>query len=393
MPRGQTVRDRLDGWLTKRGAAAPSSRVRVAASLPATRSINSYLRLLAFTTLVPAFVFAAYLLGNFASFERRLYERQLQQTAADLASDIDRDVDGLIVKLSTLATSRPLQRGDLAEFHAQAIEALSERDANLVVLDPSLQQLANTLVPYGTPLPKTGDPETALRAIATKRPQVSDLFVGAVAGNLRLNVAVPVLRQGEVHLLLLMSFFPERILKIMEGQKLPSGWVTGLSDRKGKVIARSQLNERFVGTMLPPELLSRRDEPGVFPATNLDGEAVLRAVTKTRAGWVVAATVHQSLIDAAARAAVRNAVMGGAVLLLLSLACAYILGRRLRMPIAALAEQAAALGRGEKIAPVDTPIREIKVVAAASPPPKELLASAQDSEIRRRQRFMTLTRV
>jgi hypothetical protein len=136
--------------------AAPGRR----SNLPSPRarhSIGWYLRLLAFGTLIPALVFSAYLLWNFAGFERRLYERQLQQAAADLANDIDRDVDGLIVKLSTLATSRSLRRGDLAAFHAQAKEALPDGEANIVVLDLNFQQIANTLVPFGTALPRTGD--------------------------------------------------------------------------------------------------------------------------------------------------------------------------------------------------------------------------------------------
>src|SRR5262249_39550868 len=153
--------------------------------------IDWYLWLLVMSTFVPAFAFSAYLLWNFVSFEQRSYEQQLQQTAIDLASDIDRDMEGLTVKLSTLATSPSLRRDDLAEFHTQASEAAGP-GSNIVVLDLGLQQIVNTLVPYGTALPKTADPQTALRAIATKSPQVSDLFAGAVAGTLRLNVVVPV---------------------------------------------------------------------------------------------------------------------------------------------------------------------------------------------------------
>ena len=346
-----------------------------------TRSIESYLRLLAFSTLVPAFAFSAYLLWNFANFERRLYERQLQQTATDLANDIDRDVDGLIVKLSTLATSRALRRVDLAEFHAQAIEALPERDTNLVVLDVSLQQLANTLVPFGTPLPKTGDPDTAQRAIATIKPQLSDLFTGAVAGNLRLNVVVPVVQQGEARFVLLLSFFPERIVRIMQGQVLPSGWVTSLADRNGKVIARSAQNERFVGTTLPAAFLNIA-ESAILPAKDIDGTEVLRAVAPTKGGWMVVATVQQSLIAAAARAAVRDALIGGLVLLLLSLACGYAIGRQLRRPVESLAKQAAALGHGEMTASIETPIREINVVTAA------LSAAGAGLRERERQRDM-----
>jgi PAS domain S-box-containing protein len=328
------------------------------------RSIDWYLRLLVISTLVPAFAFSAYLLWTFISFERRSYEQRLQQSAIDLARDIDRDLEGLIVKVSTLATSPSLHRRDLAEFYAQATEA-AVHDSNIVVLDLSLQQLANTLVPYGTALPKSGDPETALRAIATKSPQVSNLFTGPVARNVRLNVIVPVLQQGEVRLVLLLSFRPDRMLQLMRGEGLPQGWVSTLSDRRGRVIARSELNERFFGTTLSPDLLTAPSEPVISPAKELDGTPVLRVVAPTKVGWLVATTVQEGLIDAAARAAIRNAVIGGISVLLLSLLCAYAMSRRLRVPIEALAKQAGALGRGEKLAPIDTPIREIGIVTAA----------------------------
>ena len=147
-------------------------RRRILQLLEGGRSIDWYLGLLIISTLAPALAFSAYLLWNFINFERRSYEQQLLQSAIDLANDIDRDIEGLIVKLSTLATSPSLHRRDLAEFHAQAAEA-AVHNSNIVVLDLNLQQIANTLVPYGTALPKTGDPETALLAIASKSPQVS----------------------------------------------------------------------------------------------------------------------------------------------------------------------------------------------------------------------------
>ena len=339
-------------------------RRRILQPLEGRRSIDWYLGLLVISTLAPALAFSAYLLWNFISFERRSYEQQLQQSAIDLANDIDRDIEGLIVKLSTLATSPSLHRGDLAEFHAQATEA-AVHGSNIVVLDLSLQQIANTLVPYGTALPKTGDPETALRAIASKSSQVSDLFTGAVAGNLRLNVVVPVLQQGEARFILRLSLSPDRMLQLMQAQRLPRGWVSTLSDRQGKVIARSELHERFVGATVSPDLLTARDEPVISAVKDHEGMPVLRVVAPTKAGWFVATTVQQGLIDAAGRAAIRDAVIAGICLLLLSLLCAYAISRRLRVPIEALAKQAGALGRGEKLAPIDTPIHEIGLVTAA----------------------------
>src|SRR5262245_24564594 len=90
---------------SQNGAGSAAWRRRILQPLGGGRSIDSYLRLLVISTLAPALAFSAYLLWSFISFEQRSYEQQLQQSAVDLAGDIDRDIEGLIVKLSTLATS------------------------------------------------------------------------------------------------------------------------------------------------------------------------------------------------------------------------------------------------------------------------------------------------
>jgi hypothetical protein len=150
-----------------------------------------------------------------------------------------------------------------------------------------------------------------------------------------------VIQQGEVRYVLLLSSLPDRMLQLMQGQTLPPGWVSTLSDRRGRVIARSELHERFLGASLPPDLLAAPSEPVVSAANDLDGTPVWRVAAPTKAGWLVATTVQQGLIDAAARAAIRNATVAGASLLLLSLLCAYAISRKLRAPIEALARQAA----------------------------------------------------
>ena len=66
-------------------------------------------------------------------------------------------------------------------FHAQAKAALARDDLVLLLHDAvTRQQLVNTFVDYGTPLPTTGDPETFDRVLAAKRAEISDLFVSLV---------------------------------------------------------------------------------------------------------------------------------------------------------------------------------------------------------------------
>ena len=107
-------------------------------------------------------------------------------------------MESIKTTLKTLAVSRPLAIADFAEFHRQANEALGGSGLIILVLDRNLQQLVNTGVPFGTPLPKTGDAETALKVLESKQPQVSDLFVGRITRRPAVDVHMPMMRNGEV---------------------------------------------------------------------------------------------------------------------------------------------------------------------------------------------------
>lgn len=157
------------------------------------RPIRDHLLLLVLVAVLPLLAFSAFALRRVASAERAQYEQLLRNTALDLAVDIDRSIDGMIVTLRSMSTSSALQSGDFRAFHAQATAALFGTPFGLVLLDPSRQALVNTLVPYGTPLPQSGDTETPGRVLNSRRPEVSNLFVGALLKRPVLNVDVPVI--------------------------------------------------------------------------------------------------------------------------------------------------------------------------------------------------------
>ena len=95
-------------------------------------------------------------------------------------------------------TSAALRRGDFGAFHAQAVRAPRRTKAAIVLIDPSYQQIVDTLKEFGAQLPLTADPETAKRAFDTKQRQVSDLFKGSISGRPVFNVVVPVFEGDDV---------------------------------------------------------------------------------------------------------------------------------------------------------------------------------------------------
>jgi hypothetical protein len=147
--------------------------------------------------LLPVAVLAGALLVRAAALERAQLETRLIQVAENLADDIDRDIARDFTLLQTLATMPSLSSEDWPAFYDQAKAALQGR-AYVVVIDNSLRQLVNTFVPYGSQPSLTGDPDTGRRMIATKQPDVSDVFVSLVTKRPVFNVNIPILRDGEV---------------------------------------------------------------------------------------------------------------------------------------------------------------------------------------------------
>jgi two-component sensor histidine kinase len=329
--------------------------------------IRTFLVLFALALTLPLVGLGIFAMNYMASLEEREIEQRVLQVARALAESIDRELESATVTLETLATSRALAQGDYAAFHAQASKALRRERAGILLLDRTMQQLVNTRAELGATLPRTSVPETAQRVLATKRPQVSDLFMGKVSGQPVINVEVPVFDGDDVRYVLIMALDAVRFERILQGQRLEPQWVTGVTDNNGIILARSERHADFVGKPLPKELLEQsRTASGVFRATNVAGQPILRGTVRSRvAGWLVSATVQLSHLESSRRRGLAFAAGMILTALILGGILAYVFATFMARPLQAAAHSAAALGRGEEVAPLKSPLAEANTVSAA----------------------------
>ena len=308
---------------------------------------------------------AGVLLVRAAEQERAQLEARLTQVAEDLAGEVDRELSNLVTVLTTLSTSPALQNDDLAAFHAQAVAA-ARGWANLFLVDPySLQQMLNTLVPWGTELPKTGDVATVTRVRETQQPQFSDYFVGVVSKRPTVNVDIPVMREGKFKYVMLLGLEPDHFVAMLKRQKLNHEWVLGLVDRNNILIARSREHEKFAGTryvVLPQASTNAR----LVRGRDLEGRDVLRAVVTSRiSGWSVVASIPVAIAQAPVSTTLTHWAIGSAVALVLAIAAAWWFGQALERPLRAASNAAASLGRGEPLAPLDSAVIEADRIVEA----------------------------
>lgn len=330
-------------------------------------SARRYLQALSIAVILPALIFAGIVAWIYAERERERYQNHVIDLARGILTGIERELGGIEASVQALSTSRSLKRGDYATFYEQATEAKSFNGTNIVVRDETGQQLLNTRRPFGEPLPRN-DTEADRRAAEIRGPYVSDLFVGAVAGEPLFIVSTPAFSEDGRSILsyVNMSVPPERIAAVVQLESIPERWTAGVLDRKGIIVARFPNQREFVGQQASARFLSQAIGPeGIYEGVNLQGVPVLTAfVRSSRYGWTVTTSVPKSVLAAPLQRSLILLIGLGVGVLSLSLLLTIIFGRRLAEPIAALARQAEAIRRGELVTPVDTTLTEVNLVGA-----------------------------
>lgn len=340
-------------------------------------SIRSHLWLFGLILALPLAVWATFLILEIGRTVRHETEQRMMQVAAGIAADIDRDLQRRITILQTLATSATLGQGNLSAFHARAQVAAKQAKAGIFLVDPAFRQLLNTNVPFGTPLPDYGTPETALRTFQTKSPQVSSFFIGRVIQRPVFDLDIPVIIGDEVPYVLAMGLEPSLLGEILRGQQLPPDWILNVADTTGTVIARSSESSNYVGRTLQSGLMSQPAD-AVIHTVGMDGANVLRAVAHSRiAGWQVAVNVPLTVAQAQLRRSYLLLGLWTAAALLLTALLASWFANRMAHPIATAARAAAGLVRREPIAAVASGITEANDLMAALKHTADELAEAE----------------
>ena len=311
--------------------------------------------------------------------EHAAEEEQLRRTVRMLSAAIDRELTGQIERLKALAISVELKEADFAAFHRDASAALRGTGDALLMIDRNFNQLINTRVPYGTPLP-AGDFDSVRKVVATGKPAIGAHVMSRTARRPVVKIVVPAIIDDALRYLLVLSPDPGMLSRILDQHYLPDGWIAGVSDRNGRRLARSTRDEELVGTHILTSTTAKSiHRSGVIKTTSVEGYAVLQAYLWSEVtGWRTSLQVPLAILEAPARqlwlALTSLAVLAFAV----SLVGAAFLGRWLARPIAGVANAAAALGRGDPVSYTPCGIAEVNVVGATLAAAAEQRKQAED---------------
>lgn len=278
-------------------------------------------------TTLPLIIFAAAIIFKNYEQDRQTASQRVVDTVRSIRLVLDAEVQRMTGALQVLALTNALRDRDFDGFRRIAQGFLDQYGEGGVVLvaDREGHQVFSSVTPDTAGLPPRNNREIVEKIFATKKPQYSNLFVGAVKKRLIVTVEVPVLRDGEV--LYAISFSPpiEIFQAIIEQQRLNEDWTISIFDSEGTNFARVPYPQATIGQRASPTLyaamIGKRE--ATLPTVSLEGVPLITSFARSSlTNWTVAAGISErSLVAPLWRNLAITSVVGG-ILLLVGLAFA-----------------------------------------------------------------------
>ncbi len=301
------ARSRAAGFVPVPGAAPASLHVRLA--------------LLVAGTILPVLLLAGFIVySGYARTHDEAADRALQIAKSGMAA-VDRELQNQLSALQVLALEPELAEGEFEEFRDDADRFIQVRSGYVVaVSDAKGNHVFNSR--RRGPLAPWTNRDAFHEVMRTKKPAVSNIYVGGVTNDPTFTVNVPVMRGGEVAYVVGYSPPREIYFEILRRLALPEGWVVSLYDASAHHIARLPRLPAGQITSATDYLKSEfaKGNNRIVPAASLEGEPILAAFTRSEeTGWVLAIGMPQASLDRPARDSLVLTVAIGVTMLLVGL--------------------------------------------------------------------------
>jgi signal transduction histidine kinase len=326
----QTVPRATSGWLSK-GSFRLS---RKAAIIPL--SIPWRLGLLVLALALPLNLVIAGTIWGLVNRADEAQRTSLLYAARSIAAGVDAKFGKYVALAESLAHSPALLDDSLDDFEAEARREFPAGHAWILVADLDGQQLVNTWVMPGEPLPRRNPLaiEDQKRALATNEIVISDIMRSPTTQDWVVNIEVPIFRNGDPFRGLAVGIPHQEFLPLLSARDIPTNWLAGIMDGEGRFVARAPRGVTDVGHFASEGWRATRNRMGVFEYPSLEGDVLIDANALPSIGnWTVGVAVKKAELQAAAWSTVRWAAILGMALSAASLALASMLARQITRPI------------------------------------------------------------
>lgn len=332
------------------------------------RTVRFRIITLVLLILLPLLGIFGWVAFNLADAKRELIESHRAEVSREISTRTNVKISAAIGRLGALASSVEPDGTDSSALR---------RQVRGVLADPSYHHIW-LFDREGAPTAEAGMTEQSARATPLERDFIDRVFLGepVVSGlygegpaTARFVIAVPIMRDGKVAAGLAATVSARILADVLPTMQLEDRWVTAIVDSKGKFIARSLDNDRWVGRMARPELgmaASGSVSSGTFENVTWEGQPMLNSFRRASLpGWTAVVAVPRDLVHAPLQRSALLVLFVGASALTLTLATAFVYARRISEPVRSLGLMAQAFATGKRIGKPHYALAELEEVQRA----------------------------
>jgi signal transduction histidine kinase len=348
-------------------------------------SLRLRLILLALAVFLPALVAALWVINRAYDSERAGLERGLRDTTRAFALVIDEELSKRATVARILADSPYLDSApnlsdaELRGFYEQAQRA-ADGVGGWVSLSTPQGQVLNTLRPLGESLPLVAEGQAGAHPFVDGAPKLSGLTKGAISGRLAASLQTPVMRGGKTLMNVGFTVPSVDLQRLVEHQRMPSGWIIAVIDSDGTMVARNPDPEHWVGGSATEDLKARlrQSAEGFFESVSLDGRPSVAFFSKSDSyGWAFVIAVPPETFGNSLSRSVLDVAIGALTLLALAILGAAWVVRGIVKPVYALQAAARSLVQGQVVEARPTGVVESDEVSATLAEASRKIAQAR----------------
>lgn len=266
-------------------------------------SLPVRLALLVAGTTLPLIIFAGSIVLHNYMQDRSEARQRVLDTVRGVRLTLDAEMQRMTGGVQVLALTDALKSGDFERFRPMALGFLNQygKDGAILIADRSGRQVFSSLTTDTASLPTRNNREIIEKVFATRQPQYSNLFLGAIKNILIVTVEVPVFRDGEVVYDICFTPPMATFQNILEKQRPSEDWTLSLLDRNGVVFARIPNPEDTIGKRASPsvfdEMMHRHE--ATLATLSLDSVPLMSSFTHSAlTGWIIGAGIAESSLVA-----------------------------------------------------------------------------------------------
>lgn len=265
--------------------------------------LRTWLMLMSFVAMLPVLALSMSMLWTLKDKQQQDTLDALTQRSNDVSRAVASRLAIAISTLQVLSTSRAALDENLPALYEQSRRVLRQhpqfRAISLADADGALHFLTN--VAYGTPLGQAAYPELVRQALDSRQANVSGPFISPVSTMRVVAVTVPLSTEaGTPRYALRMILSTDSLNELLQEQDLPDGWVVGIADHQGILVARNLSPERYVGQRASDSFISaiQRVDTQIFQGSTLDGTRTTNLVLPIYGNdWFLGVGVPNDLLD------------------------------------------------------------------------------------------------